>query len=126
MGVKNNSIIIKDIETQFKTFMKEHLKEIFNYLQDISFINEYKNMLREDVKSSIKCISDNENNIKIFEEILEQSEFNNMMKNINDLILFTQFNEPTLYFNIENKYEERKIKYVKVNSENKHEYIIIN
>lgn len=126
MGVKNNSIIIKDIETQFKTFMKEHLTEIFNYLQDISFINEYKDMFRDAVKSSIKCISDNENNIKIFEEILEQNEFNDMLKNINDLILFTQFNEPTLYFKIKNKYEDRKIKYVKVNSENKHEYIIVN
>ena len=126
MGVKNNSIIIRDIETQFKTFMKEHLTEIFNYLQDKSFINGYKNMLKDVVKNSIKCISDNENNIKIFEEILEQNEFNDMMKNINDLILFTQFNDPTLYFIIENKYEDRKMKYVKISNENKHEYIIIN
>ena len=126
MGVKNNSIIIKDIEAQFKTFMKEHLTEIFNYLQDKSFINEYKDMLKNAVKNSIKCISDNENNVKIFEEMLEQNEFNDMLKNINDLILFTQFNDPTLYFKIENKYEDRRIKYIKINSENKNEYIIIN
>ena len=126
MGVKNNSIIIKDIEAQFKTFMKEHLTEIFNYLQDKSFINEYKNMLKDAVKNSIKSISDNENNIKIFEEILEQNEFNDMLKNINDLILFTQFNDPTLYFKIENKYEDRKMQYVKINNDNKNEFIIIN
>ena len=126
MGVKNNSVIIKDIEAQFKTFMKEHLTEIFNYLQDKSFINEYKNLLKDVVKNSIKCVSDNEDNIKIFEEILEQNEFNDMMKNINDLILFTQFNDPTLYFKIESKYEDRKMKYIKIRNENKNEYIIIN
>ena len=124
MGVKNNSIIIKDIETQFKNFMKEHLNEIFNYFQDKTFINDYKKQLKNIVKNSINCINDK--NMLIFEDILEQNEFNDMLKNINDIILFTQFNEPSLYFKIENKYENRKIKYMKINNENKNEYIIIN
>ena len=54
MGIKNNSVIIKDIETQFKTFMKEHLNEIFNYLQDKSFINNYKKQYKEIVLESIR------------------------------------------------------------------------
>ena len=32
MGVKNNLIAIKDIEQQFKNFIKEHLNEIFNFI----------------------------------------------------------------------------------------------
>ena len=67
MGVKNNSIIIKDIETQFKNFMKEHLNEIFNYFQDKTFINDYKKQLKNIVKNSINCINDK--NMLIFEDI---------------------------------------------------------
>ena len=124
MGVKNNLLIIKDIEIQFKNFMKEHLSEIFNYLQDISFLNDYKNQFKNIVKNSIKCI--NEKNMLLFEDILEQYEFNAMIKNINDIILFTQFNEPTLSFQIEETYDKRKVKYLKINNENKKDYIIIN
>ena len=123
MGIKNNSVILKDIETQFKTFMKEHLNEIFNYLQDVTFINNYKKRYKGIILESIKCMS--QNDIKIFEEILEQYEFNDMLKNINDIIIFTQFNDPILFFSIEN-YENRKMKYVKINNEDKKNYIIIN
>ena len=124
MGIKNNSEIIKDIETQFKTFMKEHLNEIFNYLQDKSFINEYKKQLKDIVEKNISSIK--EDNIQLFEDILEQYEFNEMLKNINDIILFTHFNEPTLYFKIENKFENRKIYNLKINNDNKKNYIIVN
>ena len=115
MGIKNNSVIIKDIETQFKTFMKEHLNEIFNYLQDKSFINNYKKQYKEIVLESIKCMS--QNDIKIFEEILEQYEFNEMLKSINDIIIFTQFNDPILFFSIESNYEKRKMKYLKIKND---------
>ena len=124
MGIKNNSCIIKDIETQFKTFMKEHLNEIFNYLQDKSFINNYKKQYKEIVLESIKCMS--QNDIKIFEEILEQYEFNDMLKSINDIIIFTQFNDPILFFSIESNYENRKMKYLNINNDNKKNYIIVN
>ena len=124
IGVKNNVVMIKDIETQFKNFMKEHLNEIFYYLQDISFINDYKKQLKNIVLNSIKCI--NQNNMMLLEDVLEQYEFKDMLKNINDIILFTQFNEPTLYFQIEENYEKRKIKYIKLDNENKKEYIVIN
>ena len=124
MGIKNNSVIIKDIETQFKTFMKEHLNEIFNYLQDKSFINNYKKKYKEAVLESIKCMS--QNHIKIFEGILEQYEFNEMLKSINDIIIFTQFNDPILFFSIEDNYENRKIKYLKINNDDKKNYIIVN
>ena len=124
MGIKNNSVIIKDIETQFKTFMKEHLNEIFNYLQDKSFINNYKKQYKEIVLESIKCMS--QNDIKIFEEILEQYEFNEMLKSINDIIIFTQFNDPILFFSIESNYEKRKMKYLKIKNDDKKNYIIVN
>jgi hypothetical protein len=124
MGIKNNSCIIKDIETQFKTFMKEHLNEIFNYLQDKSFINNYKKQYKEIVLESIKCMS--QNDIKIFEEILEQYEFNDMLKSINDIIIFTQFNDPILFFSVESNYENRKMKYLNINNDNKKNYIIVN
>ena len=126
MGMKNNSGIIKDLETQFKNFMKEHLNEIFNYLKDNSFINEFKRQYKDIINKNIVCIYESENNMKKVEDILEQYEFNDMLKNINDIILFTQFNEPTLYFKIENIYENRKIKFIKINNENKKEYIIVN
>ena len=124
MGVKNNLVIIKDIEIQFKNFMKEHLNEIFNYLKDKSFTNDYKNQLKNNVKSSIKCI--NENNMIILEDILEQNEFNDLLKNINDIILFTQFHEPELLFPIEEIYEKRKVKYIQINNNNKKDYILVN
>ena len=124
MGVKNNLVIIKDIEIQFKNFMKEHLSEIFNYLKDKSFINDYKNQLKNNVKNSIRCI--NENNMIILEDILEQNEFNDILKNINDIILFTQFHEPALFFPIEEMYEKRKVKYIQINNNNKKDYILVN
>ena len=124
MGVKNNTVMIKDIEIQFKNFMKEHLHEIFNYLKDKSFINDYKNQLKNIIKNSIKCI--NEDNMIIFEDILDQNEFNDILKNINDIILFTQFHEPTLFFPIEENYEKRKIKYIQIDNNNKKDYILVN
>ena len=42
MGIKNNSIAIKDIEQQFKNFIKEHLNEIFKDLENNNFIYDYK------------------------------------------------------------------------------------
>jgi CCR4-NOT transcription complex subunit 7/8 len=93
-------------------------------LQDKSFINNYKKQYKEIVLESIKCMS--QNDIKIFEEILEQYEFNDMLKSINDIIIFTQFNDPILFFSIESNYENRKMKYLNINNDNKKNYIIVN
>ena len=128
MGIKNSSIVIKDIELQFKNFIKEHLNEIFNDLQNENFIYEYKNQIKnifnEKIISNIN-IKENKNEIKkIFSEILEENEFNEMIKNINDLILYSQYNEPSLFFNIEPNIINRKIKLIQI--QNKKNYIIPN
>ena len=128
MGIKNNSMVIKDIELQFKNFIKEHLNEIFNDLQNQNFIYEYKNQIKnifnERIISSINNKENKDEFLKIFYEILEENEFNEMIKDINDLILYTQYNEPSLFFNIEPNIMKRKIKLVQI--QNKKKYIIPN
>ena len=127
MGIKDNSIAIRDIEFQFKNFMKEHLNEIFKDLENQSFIYEYKiqikNIFKDNILTKINNIN-KEEFLKIFSEILEQNDFNEMIKDINNLILFAQYNEPTLFFNIESNIFNRKIKLIEV--KNKKNYIIPN
>ena len=128
MGVQNNSLVIKDIEFKFKNFMKEHLNEIFKDLENDNFIYEYKikikNIFKDKIISKINNIKNKEGIIKIFCEILEQNEFKEMLKDINNLVLFVQYNEPSLFFNIENNILNRKIKLIEI--ENKKKYIIPN
>ena len=112
MGIKNNSIIMKDIESQFKNFIKEHLDEIFKDLENDNYFREYKikikNIFKEIIQNKLNNLKNKDEIFKIFCEILEQNDFNEMIKNINDLILIAQYNEPTLYYNIEDFYENLK------------------
>ena len=127
MGFNNNSMIIKDIEAQFKNFIKEHLGEIFKDLETNNFIFEYKQQIKDIFKEKILYKKDNVNKDKMFNlfcEILEQNEFNEMLKDINDLILIIQYNEPSLFLNIEPNIINRKAKLVKIH--NKNNYIIPN
>ena len=125
MGIKNSKNIIKDIEIQFKSFMKEHLSETFKDLKSEKFINDYKINLKNNItKLNIK--SNKSNSFQIFNEIMENSEFIDMLNNINDIILFAQFNEPILYFNIEPDFQKRKLIYITIDKQNKNDYIIIN
>jgi len=127
MGIKNSSVIIKDIELRFKHFIKEHLKEIFKDLQNNKYMHEYKeeikNIFKENILNNINNIN-KEELYNIFCEILEQNEFNEMIKDINDLILIAQYNEPSLYFNIVQNTNERKITLIQI--QNKKNYIIPN
>lgn len=127
MGFKNNSLIIKDIEAQFKNFIKEHLDEIFKDLETNNFILEYKRQIKDIFKEKILYKKNKANKDKMFNlfcEILEQNEFNEMLKDINNLILIIQYNEPSLFLNIEPNITKRKIKLIKI--ENKKKYIIPN
>ncbi len=128
MGMKNNLMNMKDIELQFKHFIKEHLNEIFKDLQDIKFLNEYKEKIRNIFKDKILKEIDNSKDkdeiFQIFSDIFEQNDFNEMIKNINNLVLIAQYNEPSLYFNIEPNIKNRKIRLVKIH--NKQNYIIPN
>ena len=125
MGVQNNSYNLKDIEINNKNFIKEHLNEIFKDLRGEKFINEYKANYKKIIIGNV-IKSDDEVNLIIFNELLESSEFIEMLININDIILFTQFNEPTLFFNLETDYQKRKSLYYKININNKKKYIIVN
>lgn len=127
MGFKNNSMIIKDIEAQFKNFVKEHLDEIFKELETNSFILEYKRQIKDIFKEKILHKKDKANKEKMYNlfcDILEQNEFIEMLKDINDLILIIQYNEPSLFLNIEPNIINRKVKLVKIHS--KQNYIIPN
>ena len=121
MGFKNNSMIIKDIEAQFKNFIKEHLDEIFKDLETNNCILEYKRRIKEIFKEKILYKKDKVNKDKMYDlfcEILDQNEFNEMLKDINDLILIIQYNEPSLFLNIEPNIIKRKIKLVKIGNKN--------
>ena len=128
MGIKNNSMNIKDIGTQFKNFIKEHLNEIFKDLEANNFINEYKekikNIFKDNILKEKNNITNKDELIKIFSEILEQSDFNEIIKDINNLVLIAQYNEPSLLFNIEPNIKNRKIRLIKI--KNKKNYIIPN
>ena len=73
MGIKNSSVIIKDIELRFKHFIKEHLKEIFKDLQKNKYMHEYKeeikNIFKENILNKINNIN-KEELYNIFCEIL--------------------------------------------------------
>ena len=127
MGFNNNSMIIKDIEAQFKNFVKEHLDEIFKDLETNNFIHEYKRQIKDIFIEKILYKKDKDYRDKmanILCEILEQNEFNEMLKDINDLILILNYNEPSLFLNIESNIINRKVKLVKIH--NKNNYIIPN
>ena len=128
MGIKNNSIAIKDIEQQFKNFIKEHLNEIFKDLENNNFIYDYKikikNIFSEKILPKINNFRNKEEYIKMFHEMIDQNEFNELIKDINNLILFVQYNEPSLFFNIEPNIMNRKIKLIEI--DNKKNYIIPN
>ena len=127
MGFNNNSMIVKDIEAQFKNFVKEHLDEIFKDLEANNFILEYKRQIKDIFKEKILYKKDKDYKDKmdnILCEILEQNEFNEMLKDINDLILILIYNEPSLFLNIESNIFNRKVKLVKIH--NKKNYIILN
>ena len=131
MGIKNNSIIMKDIESQFKNFIKEHLDEIFKDLENDNYFREYKikikNIFKEIIQNKLNNLKNKDEIFKIFCEILEQNDFNEMIKNINDLILIAQYNEPTLYYNIEENIKNRKLKILQIlQIQNKKNYIIPN
>ena len=49
-----------------------------------------------------------------------------MIENIKKLILFGMFNEPILNFNIEKKFDDRKIEIIKINKSNINNYLIVN
>ena len=127
MGVKNNSLVIKDIEDKFKNFMKEHLDEIYLDLNSNNFIYEYKQKIKKIFKEKIINKKDDVNKEKIYKtfcDILEQNDFKEILKDINDLILITQYNEPPLSFNIEPNFINRKIKIIQIKK--KKNYIILN
>jgi hypothetical protein len=128
MGIKNNLMNMKDIEFQFKHFIKEHLNEIFKDLEDNKFLNEYKEKIKNIFKDKIlKEINNSENKeeiFQIFSDTFEQNDFNEMINNINKLVLIAQYNEPSLYFNIESNIKDRKMKLIKI--KNKQNYIIPN
>ena len=65
MGVKNNSIVIKESKLHFKNFIKEHLNEIFKDLENKIFIDEYKKQIKIIFLDKISKI----NNIKHYCEI---------------------------------------------------------
>ena len=127
MGFNNNSMIIKDIEAQFKNFVKEHLDEIFKDLETNNIILDYKRQIKDIFKEKILYKKDKDYKdkmVNILCEILEQNEFNEMVKDINDLILILNYNEPSLFLNIESNIINRKVKLVKIH--NKNNYIIPN
>ena len=125
IGVYNSNNVLKDFELQFKTFMKEHLNETFKDLKSQKFINDYKMNLKNNI-SKINFKSDNSNYIRISNELIENFEFIDMLNNINDIILFTQFNDPILYFNIEPDFQKRKLTFITIDKQNKNNFIIIN
>ena len=66
------------------------------------------------------------NKNKKIEKLMNKNSFEIMIENIKKLSLFGMFNDPILNFNIEKKFDDRKIENIKINKSNIDNYLIVN
>ena len=119
LNIKNNKKFLNDIEKVSRPLIKENLNKIFISTEQKPFINNfidlYKNSLR------IKF-----GNIQI-ENIINTNDFFLMIQKLKEIILFTKFNDPPLFFNIEQNIKLRKCEKIFINNGiNKKDFLIIN
>ena len=120
-NVPSNSKSLESIQLRLKPFILDNMSDIiFNEKESLNFLE----LLKKDFKNiSINIIKNKESE---FNDLINDKSFKTMIKSIKNLILFAMFNEPILNFNIEKNYKCRKIEKVKINKNNKDNYIIIN
>ena len=119
LGIPNDKKLICDIEKTSRPLIKEHLNKIFISTEEKPFINKFINLYKNSLNLKF-------GKLKI-EEIINSSDFFNMIKKIKDILLFAKFNDPPLAFDIEKNIMKRKCEYLFINNEiNKKDYLIIN
>ena len=119
LNIKNDKKFLNDIEKVSRPLIKENLNKIFISTKQKPFINNfidlYKNSLR------IKF-----GNIQI-ENIINTNDFFLMIQKLKEIILFAKFNDPPLFFNIEQNIKLRKCEKIFINNGiNKKDFLIIN
>ena len=120
-NVPSNSKSLESIQLRLKPFILDNMSDIiFNEKESLIFLER----LKKDFKNiSIDIIKNKESE---FNDLINDKSFKTMIKCIKNLILFAMFNEPILNFNIEKNYKFRIIEKVKINKNNKDNFIIIN
>ena len=119
LGIPNDKKLICDIEKTSRPLIKEHLNKIFISTEEKPFINKFINLYKKSLYLKF-------GELKI-EQIINSSDFNNMIKKIKDILLFVKFNDPPLDFDIEKNIMKRKCEKIFINKEiNKKDYLIIN
>ena len=119
LGIPNDQKLICDIEKTSRPLIKEHLNKIFISTEEKPFINQFINLYKNSLNQKF-------GELKI-EQIINTSDFYNMIKKIKDILLFTKFNDPPLSFDIEKNIMKRKSENLIINKEiNKKDYLIIN
>ena len=119
LGIPNDKKLICDIEKTSRPLIKEHLNKIFISTEEKPFINKFINLYKNSLNIKFR-------ELKI-EEIINTSDFYNMIKKIKDILLFAKFNDPPLAFDIEKNIMKRKCEILHINKEiNKKDYLIIN
>ena len=120
-NVPSNSKSLESIQLRLKPFILDNMSDIiFNEKESMIFLEQLK---KEFKNISIDIINNKE---REFNDLINDKSFKTMIKCIKNLILFAMFNEPILNFNIEKNYKFRIIEKVKINKNNKDNFIIIN
>ena len=119
LGIPNDKKLICDIEKTSRPLIKEHLNKIFISTEEKPFINKFINLYKNSLNLKFGEIE--------IEQIVNTSDFYNMIKKIKDILLFVKFNDPPLTFDIEKNILKRKYENIFINKEvNKKDYLIIN
>ena len=120
-NVESNKKNLESIEIRLKPFIIDNISEIiFNEKDSQFFLN---NLKRDFQKYSLEMIK---NKNKKIEKLMNKNSFEIMIENIKKLSLFGMFNDPILNFNIEKKFDDRKIENIKINKSNIDNYLIVN
>ena len=120
-NLESNKQNLESIEKRLKPFILNNISEIiFNEKDSLLFLNTLK---KDFEKYSLEMFKNKNKKIEI---LINQSSFKYMIENIKKLILFGMFNEPILNFNIEKKFDDRKIEIIKINKSNINHYLIVN
>ena len=119
LGIPNDQKLICDIEKTSRPLIKEHLNKIFISTEEKPFINQFINLYKNSLNQKF-------GELKI-EQIINTSDFYNMIKKIKDILLFTKFNDQQLFFKIEKDFSKRMVERIKIKTNiEKKKYLIIN
>ena len=119
LNIKNDKKFLYDIEQTSRPLIKENLNKIFISTEQKPFITKFIDLYKNSLKIKFGKIQ--------IDNITNTNDFLLMIQKIKEIILFSKFNDPPLFFNIEPNIKLRKCEKIYINNEmNKKNFLIIN